>query len=807
MSNGYVDSNYIDVGYFNPNAIIHVPLLTLNFKLLPSPRDEEDYVDFGYIDDRYITNGEVFGVEVFLQRIHASLALLPLARPSASETHAELLVINSHINEVNVKGNTNLVSDQLNLKLKILDFFIKVYSVRFDKALDLELSTNETTVVTSSKNTPQTIPLNLKTLRPEILHNMTVQPDNAELSLHVNEFGFVTYTVMPEPPLLSISLRDTTVRYGTTNTTDSIAIVSSVNEASISNTEILDVDYIPLNIVLNEFEIQIYTVKPKTPTARFEFLDLEILYDCKFRLDSLTGRFRPNTPEILRDWTVVPQRTELKFSLYKHYVNEYINEIKNQEINLTVCEPSFKLGVTAKPDGVHIDIELNEFKLNTLTIYAQPMSIIAEPISPHVAIRAVYTNVFYNMPVIQSYVPTVAINGEFAYPDVARGGIELKDPMILGISAEYLALPGEIEIKLTVNDFTISTNIIEPKTLDCNFIFEGFHDGKYKYHTIRAGHTFSVLGANGTISVLRPVIQGMRVELELIKMHSSIVELHGGYLSRETQQLKLTVNHPDVSTMPIQDYTYPMTMRLLPIVQNGIIQYRHVADKNHLKFEVLEIQGLPIFRAEPLLIEFKTTSFDYVGDVLDEKVDLQTEGSITVKFGMYTPQFKVNTYVKFAEPITMSSKLNNLRLWDIAYLDIASIGSRLYSAIAQPYRNKRVVSIGDVVFTKPLLWEQNLQNNDFMADLKQTVTGESVLSVKKYREFNKTYSITTGEHSGEKLAIINELKQIVTPSIYNIVFTDGSTERAKFSLLEKPLELTHMYEGSDMYEIIMKVDI
>jgi len=157
-------------------------------------------------------------------------------------------------------------------------------------------------------------------------------------------------------------------------------------------------------------------------------------------------------------------------------------------------------------------------------------------------------------------------------------------------------------------------------------------------------------------------------------------------------------------------------------------------------------------------------------------------------------------YLKASKNTYIDVEVLNL---DVVVQDLLHVN--ITSSVAQPHKDKRVESIGTVTFDKALYWSQNTIINTYVSTSVKATDGTSVVSVLPLREFTKAHSITTAIDMSVNETIINALILEINEDSYDIIFTDGSFLTVKNDLLNKPLKIEPIFDGSDEYYISMEV--
>jgi len=157
------------------------------------------------------------------------------------------------------------------------------------------------------------------------------------------------------------------------------------------------------------------------------------------------------------------------------------------------------------------------------------------------------------------------------------------------------------------------------------------------------------------------------------------------------------------------------------------------------------------------------------------------------------------------EVLNLDVVVQDITLWDIALPSSPLLHVNITSSVAQPYKDKRVKSIGTVIFNRALYWSQNNIVTTYVSTDVKATDGTTIVSVLPLREFTKAHSITTSMDISVNETTINALILEINEDSYDIIFTDGSFLTVKNDLLNKPLKFEPIFDGSDEYYISMEV--
>jgi len=157
-----------------------------------------------------------------------------------------------------------------------------------------------------------------------------------------------------------------------------------------------------------------------------------------------------------------------------------------------------------------------------------------------------------------------------------------------------------------------------------------------------------------------------------------------------------------------------------------------------------------------------------------------------------------NVYVKAPSLLLQITKTDE-PLWSRVFPNSFGLTAVVTSSVAQPYKDKRVVSIGLVTFNEKMLWEQNLVTHTFSAASTKMLDGSTVYSVLPKKQFSRPYKIMSNNVIMLNKVVVNQLKTLSAVGVHKIIFDDGSFEYMKFDLTKKYLEFTPLYDGAEYF--------
>jgi len=198
-----------------------------------------------------------------------------------------------------------------------------------------------------------------------------------------------------------------------------------------------------------------------------------------------------------------------------------------------------------------------------------------------------------------------------------------------------------------------------------------------------------------------------------------------------------------------------------------------------------------------------TISVDYNIIVPPPSVIIQVPSPLLRVYVGYVDIIK-NTYIK-VESLRLNIEMQDINLWDRVFADSPILPIKVTSSVAQPYKDKRVSSIGTVTFERALYWSQNEMTAKYISTSDTATDGSTVISISALREFNQPHSINTSRDMFVNKTIIDALILNVNEARYDIIFTDGSFLTVKNDLLNKPLQFEPIFDGSDEYYMTMGV--
>jgi len=285
-----------------------------------------------------------------------------------------------------------------------------------------------------------------------------------------------------------------------------------------------------------------------------------------------------------------------------------------------------------------------------------------------------------------------------------------------------------------------------------------------------------------TVYTLAPVVSPIPLDLNLTVLEPNVYAKN-----IETLSLKLEALEPYFAdNLYMTFWASPIDLTLFPI-QHIFIQ----ADESPLlKVNV----NLPDFFGEP----------EGVGGVDPYPNNIVFAQSLFMRL---SPLYIKTAKHAFIYPKSLMLNISPIPVneWVTILPTPIDLSLTITSSVAQPYRDKRVVSIGSVTFDKALYWTQNIFVNNYLLQSRKTVDGGSITSVLPMKQFSRGYEIQSKSDIIIKDNLITQLISQISENVVKIMFTDGSFEYAKFNLIKSPLTVEPTYEGSEYYYINIKV--
>ena len=263
-------------------------------------------------------------------------------------------------------------------------------------------------------------------------------------------------------------------------------------------------------------------------------------------------------------------------------------------------------------------------------------------------------------------------------------------------------------------------------------------------------------------------------------------------------QSALPINITLQNVTLIYDYSLRFTSQLdlsvvpfTPTVQ-GVASYDIDVEVIPLEISLPEIFGLPL---QPNAVAIKVTPllWSYVGGL--------GSGDDTEHITVSPPSINMSIFVNYIsgfnsvyvtpQSLSMVFEPYPPTLAEIVTHPQVSLRVVLHSHIAitntMVAREKRVHSLGGVVFDYPLYWEETLIRSEYFAMSNTAINGDLIMSVTPARQWSQSYGIFTKNDIIVSSIVVDQLKADVDTSEKLLVFTDGSTQIVKYDFSVKPL--------------------
>lgn len=399
--------------------------------------------------------------------------------------------------------------------------------------------------------------------------------------------------------------------------------------------------------------------------------------------------------------------------------------------------------------------------------------------------------------------------------------VAINQPLI-ALKLDFTVYIGVIEISSTVNDIhMLSTYFIED--LKVNLLIP------YSQGTIIAKHEAQSL----FISIVNPI------------KYAAYTPIHQ-YYTDERISAKITFNEPLISFQPVVDRTFVlirMTVNspliiphneivsphnsLITITTNPPIQYSSNADLNIMKISFnppryfdsvdvvvdVDVCGITVYfdlfynpvTVLPVYVILNTPNF--IGQLsTTATAPTPTVMAQSIKLSIVPQYLKVskNVYVK-PQPMNITITKNVELLWERVLLNSFELTITMTSSVAQPYKNKRVISIDDIIFNEKMLWEQNIVSNTFDAVGTKMLDGSTVYSILPKKQFSRPYKIMSNNVIMLTKDVVYQLKALSRIDEHKLIFDDGSFEYMKFDLTKPYMKITPVYEGGDYFFVYIEV--
>lgn len=152
--------------------------------------------------------------------------------------------------------------------------------------------------------------------------------------------------------------------------------------------------------------------------------------------------------------------------------------------------------------------------------------------------------------------------------------------------------------------------------------------------------------------------------------------------------------------------------------------------------------------------------------------------------------------ISYSEKILFQKKVKK-------HLNFAQANFRI-NGFAYKNHNKEpeVIKINDIELTYPLIYSKNFDEEKYISNSILAIDGSSIVNVIKKAKFSSKYTLV-GEYIHKD--IINQLFSSISKNIITLEFTNGNFIEAKYNLLENPIVAKDVFEGSEYFNIKIKV--
>lgn len=168
-------------------------------------------------------------------------------------------------------------------------------------------------------------------------------------------------------------------------------------------------------------------------------------------------------------------------------------------------------------------------------------------------------------------------------------------------------------------------------------------------------------------------------------------------------------------------------------------------------------------------------------------------------------EFKKNAYID-VDVCSLCTTLNNISISEKVFVKPVSIPISVNASVAQPIGTRRVVAIGSIQLNRSILWDGDIKRiSNTVTSALQTVNGDTIIFVRDTKQFTTPIIVYTNTTTFIELNELNGIMLEINNDEYSLWFDDGSFVNVKNDLLNKPIEITPVFEGSNKFYIIMRM--
>jgi len=190
-------------------------------------------------------------------------------------------------------------------------------------------------------------------------------------------------------------------------------------------------------------------------------------------------------------------------------------------------------------------------------------------------------------------------------------------------------------------------------------------------------------------------------------------------------------------------------------------------------------------------IEVKTPTLHITKKITPEHLAIEVKKSKLFIAKNITNTLSINLAVK--HPIKKQIKKLN-------YISLKSnINSFSYKKLGNA---PKVVMFDGIAFKYPLIYEKNYKSSDYISQSTLAIDGSSIVSVIKKPRLTREYSLTGDYVYKDELITLFEN---ISEDIIEFKLNNGMTIKAKYDLLNNPIEATPIYDGAEYYRVTIRI--
>jgi hypothetical protein len=283
---------------------------------------------------------------------------------------------------------------------------------------------------------------------------------------------------------------------------------------------------------------------------------------------------------------------------------------------------------------------------------------------------------------------------------------------------------------------------------------------------------------------------------------------YGGYDNHNTLSISQYINQPEAGS-----YINSTIVGYFPLLRFAMYEPTIPVDYEQILQISFDCLGSVnnhyiIVTPEVVTLNISTILFNYVGHitsgvVADGGITIQTN-SIPLRLSLYNLPTKENAY---SQPQPLYLQINNydFSLFENVFPNALDFKVEINSNVAQPTKDRRVSKIAGVELDTALYWSQNNYVNNIVLNTQLAIDGSNVYSAIPLKKFTSQYEISSKQGIMLKREKVDAIIASLTEDEIEINFNDGSFEKAKYVIENRPIRITPVFDGSEYYYIDIKV--